>query len=313
MRPVLAVFGRLALFGLLALVAGCAQPADDFDFDTCGVRPRVRIPVAMHGNVPLVLGSIKGIPAVFVLDTGADSVVLTEGAIEKFDLATDRRATYTGVGIGGSTRGFAGHLKDLRIGDLLVPDHRVRLLAANSGIAGTGIDGLFGVSVLSVFEVDLDLPNGLVTLYAGHLCPDTVAPEWAGSAVVMDASRSERGRFTVPVTVDGHEFKALLDTGAALSLVSSEAAAAIGVSAAVLAGDPTALLAGTGPGATRAAVHRFGSIVIAGERFAGPALAVTDLPDRGFDMIIGSDYLAHRHIWLSYARRRAYIEPIGPR
>jgi predicted aspartyl protease len=301
----------LALFGLLALLAGCAEPGDDFDFDTCGVRPRVRIPVAMRGNVPLVLGSIKGVPAVFVLDTGADSVVLTEGAVAKFGLDIDRRALVTGVGIGGQTRGFAGHLKDLQIGDLVVPDHRVRLLPADSGIAGTGIDGLFGVSVLSVFEVDLDLPNGLVTLYAGRLCPDTVAPDWAGAAIMVDASRSERGRFAVPVMVDGHEFNALLDTGAGLSLLSTRAAGLLGVTAEVLARDGVAMLAGTGPGATRAAVHRFDTIEIAGERFSNRALAVTTLPDRAFDMIIGSDYLAHRRIWLSYARRRAYIAPLG--
>ncbi len=303
----------VAWLGLLALLAGCAGPPDDFDFDTCGVRPRVRIPVAMRGNVPLVLGSIKGLPAVFVLDTGADSVVLTERAIAKFELGTDKRAMFTGVGIGGSTRSFAGEVKDLRIGDLMVPDHRVRLLPANSGIAGTGIDGLFGVSVLSVFEIDLDLPNGLVTLYAGHLCPDTVAPDWAGQAIMVDASRSERGRFTVPVTVDGQEFNALLDTGAGLSLISSRAAATLGITPAMLAEDGEAMLAGTGPGATRAAVHRFGSIVIAGERFVNTAMAVTDLPERHFDMIIGSDYLAHRHIWLSYARRRAYIAPMQSR
>ncbi len=301
-----------ALIGLLALLAGCAapHPDDDFDFDTCGVRPRVRIPVAMRGNVPLVLGSVAGKPAVFVLDTGADSVVLTEQAVAKFGIDLDTRAVYTGVGIGGATRSFAGVVRDMRIGDLVVPPHRVRLIAASSGIAGTGIDGLFGVSVLSVFEVDLDLPKGLVTLYAGHLCPDTVAPDWAARAVVMDASRSERGRFTVPVTVDGHQLNALLDTGAAVSLLSSRAALAMGITPEVLGRDGTAMLAGTGPGATRAAVHRFGTIEFAGERFNNRPLVVTDLPPGGIDMIIGADYLAHRHIWLSYARRRAYIEPL---
>ena len=300
--------GLVALFALLAVLAGCAQPQDDFDFDTCGVRPRVRIPVAMHRNIPLVLGSIKGKPAVFVLDTGADTVVLTEAAMEKFELDTDKRAVLSGVGIGGTTRSFAGNIKDLQIGDLMVPDHRVRLLPANSGITGTGVDGLFGVSVLSVFEVDLDLPRGLVTLYAGHLCPDTVAPDWAPGATMVDASRSERGRFTVPVMVDGVEFNALLDTGAGISLLSTRAARMLGITPEMLAGDRPAMLTGTGPETTRAAVHRFGSIVIAGQAFARPALAVTDLPDRKFDMILGSDYLAHRHIWLSYARRRAYIE-----
>jgi clan AA aspartic protease (TIGR02281 family) len=126
---------------------------------------------------------------------------------------------------------------------------------------------------------------------------------------MMDASRSERGRFTVQVTVDGHKLNALLDTGAAVSLLSSRAALAMGVTPEMLSRDAITMLAGTGPGATRAAVHRFGTIDFAGERFNNRPLVVTELPPGVIDMIIGADYLAHRRIWLSYARRRAYLAP----
>ena len=290
------------------LLAGCAAPDDNFDFDSCGVRPRVRIPVAMHNGMPLVMGAIKGRPAVFVLDTGAVSVVLTEAARQRFELDVDPRTVMTGSGIGGQTRGFAGRIEGLQIGDLMVPDHRVSVLPADAAIAASGVDGLFGVSVLSVFEVDLDLPHEQVTLYAGHLCPDTVAPEWSARAVAVDASRSERGRFYVPVMVDGREVTALLDTGAATSLLSTRAALAVGVTGEMMAADPVITLAGTGPQRVRAAVHRFGEIGFAGQVFRNQMLVVTDLPEPNIDMIIGADYLARRHIWLSYARRRAFIE-----
>ena len=291
----------------LALLAGCGAP-DDFDYDTCGVRPRVRIPVAMRDNLPLVLGSIKGQPAVFVLDTGADQVVLTEAALAKFGLATDRNVVLASSGIGGQTRNFAGQIQDLMIGDLIVPDHQVRLLSAESGIAQTGVDGLFGVSVLSIFEVDLDLPHGAVTLFAGRLCPDTIAPSWAYSAVVVDASRSERGRFTVPITVNGREFNALLDTGSNVSLLSTRAALSLGITPQQLATGPRKLVNGTGPHQVPAVTLVFKSIAFAEQTFYDQPFLVTDLPEAKLDVIIGSDYLAHRHIWLSYARRRAYIE-----
>ena len=61
-------------------------------------------------------------------------------------------------------------------------------------------------------------------------------------------------------------------------------------------------------GRTIAAVHRFGEIGFAGQVFRNQMLVVTDLPEPNIDMIIGADYLARRHIWLSYARRRAFIE-----
>jgi predicted aspartyl protease len=296
-----------ALLGLL-LLAGCATAGDGFDYDTCGVRPRVTIPVEMRGNVPVMHATIKGQDASFVLDTGAESVALTETALNRFGLALDHNRVLVGSGFGGQTRNFAGKLEEFRIGDLPVPDHRVSVLPPQTGVAALGVDGLFGVSILSVFEVDLDLPHHVVTLYGGHLCPDTVAPPWAARALVADASRSERGRFLVPVVLDGRAFTALLDTGASVTVVAEDAAASLGVSRAVLEQDRPAMLAGVGTQRVTAALHRFGTIEVAGQTFQRPILVVGQRPGPNIDMILGSDYLAHRHIWLSYARRVVFID-----
>src|SRR5208282_4788970 len=82
-------------------------------------------------------------------------------------------------GIGGQSRFFAGKLQDLRIGGVQVPDHEISVLPNSSVLAShANVDGLFGVSVLSVFEIELDMPQNRVTLYAGRLCPRTVVPPW---------------------------------------------------------------------------------------------------------------------------------------
>ena len=310
-----------AAFLLLALLAACAAPGGGtgggpgggFDYTTCGVRPRLAIPLMMDGDVPLLRATVKGTPATFILDTGSVSVALTHNALVRFGLATDRSVIVTGAGVGGTTRGFAGKLEDLRIGDLPVPDHQVSVMNADAGIAATGVDGLFGASVLSVFEIDLDLPRKLVTLYAGHLCPDTVAPPWTARAVLLPATRSEKGRFFVPAVLDGQPVNALLDTGAAVSMVSSDVAARLGVTPAMLAADAQATLAGTGAHLVKAAVHHFGSIDFAGQTYRNPVLVVAPRPDPAVDMIIGADWLGHHHLWLSYARRLVFVErPGGP-
>jgi len=297
------------LLPLLALLAACAAPGDEFDFDTCGVRPRAEIPIEMRGNLPLMRATIKGKPATLVLDTGSVSIALTEQAMERFDLGRDKNTVIMGAGVGGHSRSFAGKIEDFRIGELPVPNHQVSVLPAAAGIARTGmVDGLFGVSVLSVFEVELDLPRKVVTLYGGKLCRDTLAPPWAANALVVAAERSERGRFLVPVELDGRTLTALLDTGASVTVLSADVAHGLGVTDAMLAQDQKVSLAGTGPTIATAWVHKFRQIRFAGQTFTDPVIVVSARADPTVDMIIGADYLAHRRIWLSYARKLVFID-----
>jgi predicted aspartyl protease len=303
---------RLLLLSLLVALAACAAPDDSddgIDFKTCGVRPHAVLPVVFRGNVPVVQATIKGLPASLILDTGATGVVLTENALKRLDLQTDAKRVFTSHGVGGDTKSSAGILHDFQIDGMHVPDHPVSVLPNSSEIASkNAVDGLFGVSVLSNFEIDLDLPHRQVTLYAGRLCPDTVLPPWKVPYETIDASRSDKGRFIVPVELDGHALSALIDTGAAASIVSADVAQTLGVTREALEQGPHAKLLGTGPGSPTAYIHRFHQIRVGDDTYQGPVLLVTERPDPTVDMIIGSDYLIQHHVWLSYARKRVFIE-----
>ena len=302
---------RLLLLGLLVALGACAAPDDEqgIDFKTCGVRPHATLPVVFHGNVPVVQATIKEKPASLILDTGATGVVLTETALHRLDLQTDAKRLFTSHGVGGDTKSFAGKLEDLQIAGMHVPDHPVDILPSTSVIASQSIaDGLFGVSVLSVFEIDLDLPRREVTLYAGHLCPETVLPPWTFPYETIDASHSVNGRFIIPVELDGRMLSALLDTGAAASIVSADVVQALGVTRETLEQGQHTKLVGTGPASATAFVHRFHTIRVGDDTFHGPLLLVTERPEPNVDMIIGSDYLIQHHLWLSYATKRVFIE-----
>ena len=304
---------RLLLLSLVVALAGCAALNDDgddgIDFKTCGVRPHAVLPVVFRGNVPVVQATIKGLPASLILDTGATGVVLTETALHRLDLSTDSKRVFTSHGIGGDTQSFAGMLHDLEIDGMHVPDHPVSVLPNTSEISTkNAVDGLFGVSVLSVFEIDLDLPRRQVTLYAGLLCPDTVLPPWTGPYATIDATRSANGRFIIPVVLDGRTLTALIDTGSAATVVATDVAQSLGLSREMLEQGPHARLVGTGPASATAYVHKFREIRIGDDTYQAPTLLVTDRPDPNVDMIIGSDYLIQHHLWLSYARKRVYIE-----
>ncbi|MBU6497006.1 MAG: clan AA aspartic protease [Rhodospirillales bacterium] len=304
-------FPLLRLLPLLLGLAACAAPSDGFDYATCGVRPRAVLAVRMQAGVPIVEGTIKGKTVHLVLDTGAESVVLTEAAVQRLGLRLDPHVVVANRGIGGGSTVMAGELRDFRIGGLAIPDHEVSVLpSAGSAIAASGlVDGLFGMTVISVFEVELDLGHGRVTFYAGRLCPSVAVPAWREPYAVVDAASSVRKRFIIPVVLNGQTMHALLDTGAAITLVSRAAAARAGVTPAMLARDPRTKLMGTGPQAPVAYAHRFQSISLGGETYANPMMLIGDQPDPGIDMIVGSDYLAHHVVWLSYARKRVFIAP----
>ena len=106
-------------------------------------------------------------------------------------------------------------------------------------------------------------------------------------------------------TRPGRTVAALLDTGAARSVVARDVALSIGVDDDMLARDPPVRLVGVGPNVPVGRLHRFATLDIAGHALAAPHLIVVDRAETGMDMILGSDFLAGRRIWLSYARKRA--------
>ena len=127
------------LFLLLLALSACT-PHDDFDFDTCGVRPRYVLPLAFRAGQPIVQGSIGGKPAEFILDTGATTILLTEAAAERLGVPVNQRQVVTSQGMGGAVRSFAATLRDLKIGQIEVPDHQIRMIREfpdSSGLAPT--------------------------------------------------------------------------------------------------------------------------------------------------------------------------------
>jgi predicted aspartyl protease len=297
---------------LLLFLAACGatvESSDGIDYDTCGLRPRATLPVTFRGNVPIVQGTINGMSAALILDTGATGMALTETALQRFDLKTDQQHLFTSHGIGGQTQAFAGKLHDFEIDGIHVPDHPVSVLPNTSQIARQHtVDGLFGVSILSVFEVDLDFPRRAVTLYAGRICPTTVMPPWRLPYETVDASRSAKGRFIISVELDGRPINALIDTGAEASIVAADVAASLGVSAAVLQAGPHAVLVGTGPQTAMAYAHAFQQIRIGNDVALHPLLLVAERAEPGIDMILGTDYLKGHHLWLSPYTKRVFIE-----
>jgi predicted aspartyl protease len=291
-----------AVLALLAL-AGCAGPSGP-----CGLTLRTTVPIALERNIPFVVATINARPVTMIIDTGAQTMLLTADAVHRFGLATDGRAPMTVRGTGGESRSFPAILRRFAIGSLALPDQHAAVLPFDLPTVGLlQPDGLIGADVLSRYEIDLDLPRHRITFLAGHACP-TDPPPWAGAMMLpLDGERARHGRFIVPVTLNGRALRALIDTGSQGSVVSTAAARALGVRSGDLDGTPADTLRGAGPAATPAHRHGFDELDVGGEAIRRPTLLVADTPSNDYDMILGTDYLALRRMWLAYARGVVFI------
>lgn len=288
----------LALTALLALPA-CGE--------LCGQQPVAVLPVRVVQDIPLVPAVLNGRPATLLLDTGAQTFVLTEAAVARLGLATDARMQVAIGGIGGRSRSCAAVLRDIHLAPgFRLPDTYAGVLTtALPTPGGIRIDGLFGVGVLNRWDVELDMPAARVVLHAGPACPGPPA-SYAGAATLPNVATAG-GRFAIPVTLDGAALAALIDTGAQSTIVNSDAAKQAGATDAALAADPPQMLMGVGADQVQARRHRFGVLRVGHDIAPNPTLAVMP-PIAGInEAILGFDYLARRRVWLSAARNLVFI------
>ena len=227
--------------------------------------------VTPMGNVPIVTVRVNGAPAEFLFDTGAERTILTAAAAQT---ARGRRALRICAAnaqprrCGGRRRRAAAQPRLRRHGTRRISGYwsarcRCRRSPASRSTGCSGADFFTG------FEVDLDLAHRRIILYEPPPCP-IAAPAWSAPYATIEANRSLHDRLFFPVRLDGHKLAALIDTGAQLTTLDADSAAALGVTGAALARDPVTTLRGAAAEVVKSRAHRFAELQIDGETLARP-------------------------------------------
>jgi predicted aspartyl protease len=265
----------------------------------------------LHRQQSLVFvpASIQGTPVLALLDTGAERSVVTAGIVTRLGLLSDPRHGSLVSGVGGAGIGqndalvehyvFAGY-------DPGVGHYAVINVPIDTGTA-LPFGGIIGGDILSDFDLDLDVPHDRLTVYRVHNCRGRFLPWSEPYSAVPMATTWNSGRLVVPVTVDGVQLQAMLDTGAASSVIDSSAAQRLGVTAATLGTEPSARGFGAAGVDFSRTLHRFGVLQVGDEQFPHPRLAVLDRTLREADMLLGEDFLRQRHVWISYRTGQLFV------
>jgi Aspartyl protease len=316
-----------ALLGLLAL-AGC-QPAVNamYGVGDCKLEKLGEAPVETRSKLVMVSVRIDGHPADLVVDTGAERTLLSPAAVTRLHLYPDMVHGTRSWGVGGPTAHFDAAVDDFELAGMQLPLRSVAVGDLDVTPLQGGVDGVLGTDVLRWFTVDLDAPDGRMTLYRGEPCW-LKAPPWPEASTPLEGVRVGRsGRelprmLLLPIEIDGVKAMALLDTGSQASAITLALADRVGVSQKVLRSDPAITIGGAGPDTVSAPLHRFHSLRVGAWIATNPVLPVLDLPqqldqqplieERPWQGLIGQDFLHGHRLWFSLAGWQVFISRPGP-
>lgn len=283
------------LLPLLLLLGACAQGP------SCSLERLSELPVRMVGNVPVLQAGINGQDASMVLDTGANITVLNRTAARRLGIeAGAGQVSMTGAG--GTAQGVPARVAKVTLGAAVSND--VQVLLADTP---PGFDGLLGLNVLIDYELELDAAHGRAVFYRARPCP-AIAPNWTGPYRSMPvAQRPGTGYLFVPVVLEDQPLTGLLDTGTSMTTLSFAAAQDARITPGMLRNAPAVRGQSMNPEGVLVRARRFRSLRVGPDEMSNPVLAIADLPPLAGDVVVGSDYLATRRLWISVLLGRVYV------
>jgi len=294
----------------LACLAALILVACDGDGSVCHIQTFGTIPVLNQKGIPLVRGTVNGVPVLFIVDTGATFSLLAPGMVEMLHLR-DLHATMPLQGVGGTIMAEAVQADRVGLGSGIAKD--VLFLTGERGFGATlpggpPIAGLFGGDFLSHYDLLLNLPHRMMALYSTSRACETPHPNWPMPYYKVPISYARNNSTAVLVTpaLNGHSIELQLDTGASVTLVTREQALAAGVTAAALAADPKGHVRGIGRERTETAMHRFDSFALGDLAYAQPRLEVADV----LHGLLGENFLRHHRIWIPHAYHWMLVQPV---
>jgi len=284
----------------------------------CDIARQAQVPVRLVAGVPVVDVQVNDATLPFVLDTGAQRSLVTEATVQRAALRLDDWAETTVKGISGYERHRNADPASLALGGIAL---RRRTVAADSTLtvgplpqgtlADHAVAGLLGADFLAGFDLDLDVPQGRLTLYRVTGCATKSLEQslpWPAGHESIGASAPIRDVLTFPVALDGITLRTEIDTGSSIGLLTASGIDRMGLSAEVLAHDPGGAASGVGRFAVAMHHHRFATLQIGSERIAAPsvwAARVHVLPI--VDLLLGGDWLRGRRVWFSYATSQIFV------
>ena len=295
-----------ALLAFSALPVLAQQPAK------CQLVKIAEWPIKIINNHPILEGTINGKKVGVLLDTGAYASSMTKASADKLDVPT-RPTNEIASGFGGSSRVFLTTLEEVKLGEAVRKNWRVRVVGERPI---PNVDFILGDDFFKLVDLEFDYAKGVVRVFQPENCKTSFLGYWDPNAQVVE--RENEDKIVVPIKLNGRSGRAMLDSGASTSIVALSFAEDVGIrkdSPGVMAASCSG---GIGGAVNRNWVARFDSVSIGNEVIRDAQLRVQDYTtDMGGgrrtppDMFLGTDFLKSHRVYVARSQDKVYFSYTG--
>lgn len=315
------------VLGMAVVAVACGAPVAAAQAAKCRLLKIVEWPVRIVANHIVVDGAINGHAVSIMLDTGATFSAIERQSAEFLQLPLRDAPGRRIVGIGGEVQAALAVVDEFKLGE--VATQSLQLLVTGDPARRTPWDVVLGEDFLQRFDVEFDLAHDKVRLFQPRDCDNVSLAYWTKenvAEVAIDALRDRDPQIEFAVAVNDRKVAAMLDSGAAVSIVPLGDAEALGVTPASPGVMPAGLLGGMGQRKVPMYTAQFASFAIGNESILDIVIAFGDvwkdatLKSLGSNvgkrlhaepMIVGSDFLRAHRLLVSHSQRRLYFTYAG--
>ena len=210
-----------------------------------------------------------------VLDTGAPFNMIDNKLAEELKLPLNR-ITISGIDVAGHESNVSAMAHKVTLGDFTATNVSFLVAGRESANGSWANQALFGANFLEANDLELDLAHGKVNIFSADHCPGQ-GVYWAHQWVPIPIRIQHYSHIYLPVTLDGLETWAMLDTGAGVTIVDKHVAEGkLDVPVDGGKGKPDGYLTGTSGAGLPYYKHTFGILDIGGLAFHNTEVAVAE-------------------------------------
>jgi hypothetical protein len=291
----------VALTAMAALLttANTARAAECKNLQEINTVQMIPINGGLQNFVP---ASMNGVTKYLLFDTG--SYISMVETLAAADLKLPIRIVSTSEQlVTGTPSHSVATINDFEIGRLKASHAQMFVLPMNMVQGGT-----FGTDFLIHYDADFDFGSDTLNLFSQDHCPGKVN-YWNATDIAvlpMDTEAEQHNKIQVPAMLDGHEIKAVLDTGTTNTTLRADLAEKI---FGLTLGSPDTPEAGivNGDRSHKEYRHNFKSLAFGDIAVTNPKIAITSSKSSFPELLIGMDVMRKLHIYAAFGEQKLYV------
>jgi predicted aspartyl protease len=290
----------------LFFAAALILPAEAQDRKGCDLNRFSELPIStLPDGRFTVPADLNGQKLDFLVDTGGVTATIDQRQAHNLRLVP-KQTNAPLRGVAGDALYYYTMLDKFSLGRL----HGSNFAAYIDNRLPIGVDGTISPDMMRHYDVDIDMLRGTLNLFSQNHCAGQVVYWTHTGYVTLPMKVESDGHIKVPVTIDGTQFTALLDTGAQHTIIAMHAAKQAGVAE----NSADLKLVSDKDAKYKRYDYPFKLLDFNGVAVSKPRVQVVSddyLPGKDIDMIVGVSILRRLHLYIAYGEEKLYITPAG--